>query len=259
MARRRFQVLLTSPVTWAAVVTIGALEWGVFAWFRPSLLPGAIAIVLGGLLLAAWPILFVRSDGFVRKLYALPASTTQELSLKLEALRADLAKVGCDQGLGQVDRLGEKFNTLCEILDRRMDAGELTYGRYRETGYQVYLSAIDNLNEVAIALTSVSSVDRDYIDNRLKEIVTSGGSGAVREREIETLEQRRSTHEDQLEKVANSLGKNETIMTALVNTATALADAKTTRGHAAMDADTALAALEELASRAGKYAAATRS
>ena len=45
----------------------------------------------------------------------------------------------------------------------------------------------------------------------------------------------------------------------LANTATALADTKTARGQASMDPETAIAELERLAKRIGKYALSTTS
>ena len=48
---------------------------------------------------------------------------------------------------------------------------------------------------------------------------------------------------------------NEAAMTTLTNTATALANVRVQSGHAQGDASTAIADLEALAARAGRYAA----
>ena len=48
---------------------------------------------------------------------------------------------------------------------------------------------------------------------------------------------------------------NEAAMTTLTNTATALANVRVQSGHAQGDASTAMADLEALAARAGRYAA----
>jgi len=250
---------MRSPLTWAALLVVLAVEWGIFAWFDPSPVTAFVAIVLGAGLLALWPFLLVRSRDFVRAQYQLPKQSNPEATLKLGGLRADLEKVGCGQGVEQLKRLRENFNTLGEVLERRLDSGELTYSRYLGTGHQVYLAAIDNLQEVAVALTSVSTIDPDYINSRLAELHESGNSSETLNREIESLEQRRLLLDQQTSKVSDLIAQNEAAMTALANTATALADAKTTRGRASMDAEEAMAELEQLATRAGKYAVATRS
>ena len=51
------------------------------------------------------------------------------------------------------------------------------------------------------------------------------------------------------------LADNEAAMTALANTATALANVRVQSGHAQGDASTAMADLEALAARAARYAA----
>ena len=51
------------------------------------------------------------------------------------------------------------------------------------------------------------------------------------------------------------LAANEAAMTALTNTATALANVRVQSGHAQGDASTAMADLEALEARAGPYAA----
>ena len=122
-----------------------------------------------------------------------------------------------------------------------------TVARYIGVAEQVYLNAIDNLREVYVALTAVSSIDAQYIDGRLRELHGNHGPDHAQQREAETLVERRKLLEEQLERVTNLMVDNEAMMTALDNTATKLADAKIGAGHATMDADTAMAELVRLA------------
>ncbi len=71
------------------------------------------------------------------------------------------------------------------------------------------------------------------------------------ERERATLERRREMRTTQRRKIAQLLAQNESALTALDRTTTALAAAPI--GKKPEDAEAAMAALEELADRAVKY------
>ncbi len=126
----------------------------------------------------------------------------------------------------------------------------MTYARYLSTAQQVYLAALENLREVAVAEQSVSAIDDDYINQRLEELVDQEDETATAERT--SLEDRRSLRETQEKKVADLLAQNESAMTLLDRTATALADAPI--GRQPQDAEAAMEALQEMADRASKYA-----
>ncbi|MGI9336039.1 MAG: hypothetical protein ACR2RL_23070 [Gammaproteobacteria bacterium] len=246
--------ITSHPATWLSLVTVGALEWGFFEWFRPGLIVAGGALVLGALLLAAWPVLLTRSAGFIAHITESSEVFGSAASSKLDELRRELEDAGSQQGLEQLDLLEHKLNTLTAVLTRRMNAGELTFARYLGSAEQVYLAALDNLHNVALALTSVRTIEPGYIDTRLAALAKrSSGDGSASE-EIASLEQRRTLLADQLEKVDRLLAQNEVAMTALDNTATALADTKTTKGHASVDPETAMRELEALAARVRDYA-----
>ena len=123
----------------------------------------------------------------------------------------------------QLQAIGEKRDNLVAVLGRRMDAGELTYARYQSTAQQVYLAVISNLREVAIARTSISAIDADYVDARLAELGAVDGPDA--QAETSSLEDRRALAATQEAKITYLLAQNELAMTLLDRTSTALADA----------------------------------
>lgn len=246
--------LLTYPLTWVAIATVIGLEWAFWQWFEPGLVAGALTAAMAAGLLALWAGLLVRSEAFAAHAFRVPDDVRQQQTEKLAQLEADLAKVDSKQGLDQLRILGQKIVSLTEVLERRMNAGELTFGRYLRTAEQVYYSTLDNLHEVAVTLTSVEGIDRGYIESRLAELHEHGPSEAP-PGTVENLEQRRALLEQQLAKVSQLLAQNETAMTVLDNTTAVLADTRMGRGHASMDAEAAMAALEELARRTGEYSA----
>ena len=168
------------------------------------------------------------------------------------ALKRDLDRLEDERPAYQLQAIGEKRDNLVAMLDRRLEAGELTYARYLSTAQQVYLAVISNLREVVVAIGSISTIDPDYIDNRLEELRAEGSVSA--EPEIRSLEDRRALATTQQAKATYLLAQNESAMTLLDRTSTALADAPI--GVAPQDAKAAMQALEELADRADKYASA---
>ncbi|MDX1431650.1 MAG: hypothetical protein R3286_04300 [Gammaproteobacteria bacterium] len=254
MIHRLGRQLATHPATWLMVATLAALEWGFVSWFQPSAVMLAAAAALGLVLVAAWPVLLLRSPAFLKRLYDPAPDADANRLLELESLAADLEQVHSEQGLEQLRLLGEKMESLRAVLERRLDRGELTFGRYLATAEQVYLSAVDNLHDIAVALTSVRTIDPDYIESRMKDLERLSRPGDDARRELETLEQRRTLRDQQLRRVSELFAQNEQAMTALANTAAALADVRIARGRASIDAEAAMAELEELARRTGSYA-----
>ncbi len=245
--------MLAHPATWVVGAAAGSLEWGFLTWFQPPWPMTLASLALTLALLVLWPALLVRSRSFALRYYGLPEAAGALAGLP--ELESELRRLDSTQGVSQLQLLGQKRDNFITVLGRRMDAGELTFARYLDTAEQVYGAAIDNLHEVAVTLASLSSIDREYIDTRVRALRSArAGPAELRARELETLRQRRSLHEQQLVKVAELFAQNEAAMTALDNTAAALVRARTRRGHATLDAEAAMAELEELASRAGRYA-----
>lgn len=255
---RRLSWGVMSPWSAAAFGVVALLEWLYFGAFQPSP-PMALAVLaLGAGSLALWLVFMLRSPELARRRY-LAAQEAQTARLpRLEQLDADLKQLNCPQGVDQLSQLRSKFDSMTGVLMRRLDAGELTYSRYLDTAEQVYLSAIDNLSDIAISLRSVSTIDAKTLDGRLAGLRGGAKPGAASQKEIETLEQRRSMLDRQVDKVAGLLVQNETAMTALDHAATALADARMGKGHASIELEQALMDLDQLARRATRYAAVSR-
>ena len=244
-----------SPLTVYPVV-LGALGGLAVFLLEPSLLLSLAAAGAATVGLGSWIVnYFVRRENYARRyLEDLHRFLEARTSQALENLEEDLDSLESSQGVAQLRMLGQKFDNLTEVLKRRLNASELTYGRYLGTAEQVYLSAVDNLRDVAVGLRSVSTIDPSYINKRLSELRKTENPTDEQKREGAALEQRNQLHDQQLKKVVNLLAQNELAMTMLDNTATALADIRTGKGQAAMNAEAAMAELELLVKRAGKYA-----
>jgi hypothetical protein len=238
------------PGTWGALLAVAALEGLFLWWFRP---PAAVVLMSTGaavLLAAAWIPCFARSQTFRAAIARTGQALDVQVVKRIQALEEDLRSLNAEHAVRQLRGLREKLQGLTGVVERRLNAGELAYGRYLGTAQQVYLSAVDNLHEVAVALRSKAAIDPVYIEKRLGELPANGAH-----EERETLLERHALLETQNDKVTQLLSQNETAMTALSNTAAALAAVRTERGHAKVDATTAMSELEQLASRARHFEA----
>jgi hypothetical protein len=254
---RFLRALLSFPLTWMVLLVTAVAEWGFFSWFQPSFIMSVAAAALGVALLLLWPVIVARAATFSSAYYDTPSRPTRDSPASLAELADELKQLGAPEGAQQMQKLAPLLDNLRAVLNRRLSAGELTYGRYLGAAEQVANSVVDNLRDVDVTLRSVRSIDAAGIAVRLKEL--RGGGGFVREeqrREIKSLEERATLVEKQNKRVAELLAQNESALTILVDVATAVANTETEAGRTGADAEAAMAELERLAKRAGRYAVA---
>jgi hypothetical protein len=244
-----WRAVVQYPATWLAIALVVVAVWAILAWFQPPTVMAVIVVVLGVIAVAVWPVAMSATGTLTRLQFEVPKLSDVDAN-GLAALEQELEALDDERPVHQLRAMRDKRNNLIDVLNRRLDAGELTYARYLTTAQQVYLSALDNLHEIAISLRSISTIDRDYIETRLAELHSQSSDSAQSERA--SIEGRLELLTSQEEKVARLLAQNESGMTAMDRTATALADAPI--GRTPEDAEAAMAALEELAQRTMKYA-----
>jgi len=243
--------VISYPPTWIAAVVLGATVWLVLTVLDPPGFLVVILIVLALVAAVAWPFTMSATGTLAKLQFEVPRVEEVDPA-EIAALRAELAPLADTQPTEQLEALLSKRQSLINVLQRRLDAGELTYARYLSTSQQVFASALDNLHEVAVASESISTIDESYIDRRLAELADDDSDAEAATRERDTLERRREMRTTQRRRIAQLLAQNESALTALDRTTTALADVPI--GKKPEDADAAMAALEELADRAAKYA-----
>jgi len=243
--------VVSYPPTWIAAVLLGATVWLVLTIIDPSGLFVAILIVLALLAIIAWPFTMSASGTLAKLQFEIPRVEEVDQE-EIAELRAQLEPLDDSQPTEQLDALLLKRQSLINVLRRRLDAGELTYARYLSTSQQVFSSALGNLHEVAVANESISTINETYIDRRLAELADDNSDVESAERERATLERRREMRTSQRRRIEQLLAQNESALTALDRTTTALAEVPI--GKKPEDAEAAMAALEELADRAVKYA-----
>ena len=254
--RPTWRAVATYPPTWVALAVLVGAVWAVVALVDPPTPLVVVLAALAGAGAVGWPLTMAATGTLDRLRFEIPRVREVDPA-ELEALAVELAALDDPQPAEQLAALRDKRATLVSVLDRRLQAGELTYGRYLATAQQVYTSALDNLREVAVASASVRSIDQTYIDRRLAELAEeSARAGAddaeAAERERATLVRRSELRAAQRSRIARFMAQNEAALTSLDRTTSALADVPI--GRHPSDVDAAMDALEELADRASMYA-----
>jgi hypothetical protein len=242
--------VLRYPPTWIAAGVTAASVWFLLTWFSPPLWLALLMLLIALGALAGW-VLTVSATGTIDHLRLIESLTGREDVVAVGRLEGELERLGAGQAVEQLRLLREKRDNLSLVLKQRMDAGELTYGRYAGSAQKVYEAAVEGLQEVAVALQSVSTIDVDYIDEQLAVLLSDDDDDVAGDVSA-SLAERKGMFEGQHQRVARLLAQNERSMTVIDRTATALADIPTGKRHTE-DADRAIAELEQLAERAGMY------
>lgn len=169
----------------------------------------------------------------------------------LKHLEDELSEIKNEQAVNQVLLFRRKYDNFQAILDRKLDTTELTYNRYLSIAEQVFLNGLDNLENAAIALKSISTINVDRIKNDIG-VLDKGPSKNNEARKVE-LNARLELHETQLNRVSELLLTNEKALTQLDQVAAKLANIDTRQNHAHVDMEDAMDELRLLIERAEGY------
>lgn len=157
-----------------------------------------------------------------------------------EARRDDLAL--------QADRLYARYGHVLSVLASKFDRAELTFDRSYRLVAEVALGAADNLNSMASLARGVAGVDADYARKRLAR-----GGATLTPDETEALRRRIDLVEGTEKRLADLAGRNEVILTALIDAAVGIARVETEQAQASVAAETALQDLRRFVDRAEQY------
>ena len=170
----------------------------------------------------------------------------------VKQLQDVLSDVDSKEGMKQFKRLADKFMTFNGLLKSKLKPGELTYSRYNAMAEQVYLGALDNLNDLANTLKGIQSIDERYIKKRLDDLSNPNDNEHTL-KEAQALKARLELLQKQREKVDFYLSQNEEAMTRMDEAIVAITELKTEDTRADMDLELAMTHLQEIASRAKDY------
>ena len=238
-----------SPVTiYPAVLgALGAISIAAFGVTATT-----IGIAIGGIALAFGGWLFEYlgrhqqySLAYLKRLHK---QMQQEREQKLAQIKSELESIKAPAAINQLQLFMSKFDNFKDILERKFSPQELTYGRYLGIAEQVFLAGLDNLDSYYLAIKSVSAVDIDNLQQKIRHADEHHQSV-----EIDALKKRLVIYQQQLKKVEELKQQNEIALTELDHVTTKLANVQTQKGMADIDMDLAMEELSRMAHRAEKY------
>jgi hypothetical protein len=158
-----------------------------------------------------------------------------------------------EQGIEQLNGIQIKYANVRELLEMKLRTGEITFGRFLGAAEQVSLSVLDNLKRVVSILKSAASIEPDKIGKRLAALSEKKEKSREDLAQEEALNQRLALWEEQLGKVERLIANNEKAMTEMEQVSATVAEWQTDGRFAAVDFESAIAQLHELALRAHEY------
>lgn len=169
----------------------------------------------------------------------------------LKHLTTDLKAINNEQALQQVTLFRDKYDNFNAILDKKLDVTELTYNRYLTIAEQVFLNGLDNLENAAMALKSISTIDLNRINNELEKLLKDKSKDS--QERINELSTRLALRDNQLKRVNDLLLVNERALTQLDHVSTKIANIDTKQNRAHVDMEDAMEELSRLIARAENY------
>lgn len=234
-----------------------------------TVLFGASTIVtgmaIGGLAVGAgsWAVnYFLRKDSFLRHhLMKLQAQSERKMKSVLKILETNLknsafqedAKEHANQALQQFALIQQSFENFRQILSEKLDSKEITFNRFLMTGEQVNLAVLDNLQSVATRLKSISTIDPEYIQNRMMALQKLKKKERADEDEAKTLILRQTLRDEQMSKVNELLTYNEEALTQLAKANAAIVEMRGLGRGSSVELSEATGELEVIAKRAKNF------
>ena len=229
---------------WLVGASIGAIPVGILT----AILLGTgvgIPIIGGALLLGggtwAWKRYF-KGDKFLDYYRDhLRQLLDEDTERRRHELQRSLEAYGNKHACEQLEQFQTKIKVFIEILNVKFpDKNQLTYNRYYTIAQEVFLSGIDNLNEVLLIHKTLDAIDMDYIERSLQRLERREQDNATK-RELDSLLQSKQQYLDQQQDIKNLMAQNEEALGKLDEAIVQVQDIKRSannEGHLDMEAST---------------------
>ncbi len=169
----------------------------------------------------------------------------------LQDVESSLREIHSAQGLKQLELFKSKYANFVAVLERKLESNELTFHRYLTIAEQVYLGGLDNLENAALAMKSVSAIDVDHVQKELQRLHDQHTDAA--KKQVEQLRTRMHLKESQSLRASALLLENEQALTQLDHVAAKISAIQTRQGRAQVDLDDAMLELQRLITRTEDY------
>lgn len=242
---------------WFVGASIGAIPVGILT----AILFGTgvgIPIIGGALLLGggtwAWK-RFFNGDKFLDTYRDhLRQRLDEDTEHRRHELERSLEEYGNKHACEQLEQFQAKIKVFIEILDLKFpDKNQLTYNRYYTIAQEVFLSGIDNLNEVLLIHKTLDAIDMDYIERSLQRVEKREQDNATK-RERNSLMQSKQQYLDQQEDIKNLMAQNEEALGKLDEAIVQVQEIKrSVNNEAQLDMEASMEQLHRLAQQSYKF------
>lgn len=235
--------LVVYPV---AVTALGVLFGSIFDFGLLATIP-----IVGGAIVSAgsyfWNVVANGSENANAYIQAYRLELEEQLRQTLEGLKKELDEIGHQEAHKQVSLFQKKYSVFKEVLNKKMEVGELTYNRYLSIAEQVFLGGLDNIENAALALRSVSTIDTNRIQTELSKL---SNDDSLKKNELTS---RLRLHDEQIQRAQQLLLENETALTQLDLVTSKIANINTKQQRAEIDLEDAMKELRRLIERTESY------
>ncbi|MCX6334154.1 MAG: hypothetical protein NT092_07590 [Bacteroidia bacterium] len=242
---------------WLVGASIGAIPVGILT----AILLGTgvgIPIIGGALLLGggtwAWKRFFKGDRFFDKYRDHLRQLLDEDTERRRNELQQSLEAYGNKHACEQLEQFQTKIRVFMEILDMKFpDKNQLTYNRYYTIAQEVFLSGIDNLNEVLLIHKTLDAIDMDYIERSLQRLDRQEQNAATK-REQNSLLQSKQQYQNQQQDIKNLMAQNEEALSKLDEAIVQVQDIKrSTNNEGQFDMETSMEQLHRIAQQSYKF------
>lgn len=158
------------------------------------------------------------------------------------------AKEHAEQCLDQLNMSKEKFQAFTDLLNRKLNQGELTYNKFLISAEHTYLGMLDNLNKVVEIFAGVKAIDLAYVEKKLKAMKNQSNMVDADYEEQKQLEKRKALYMEGLSDINKLITENEKALTTMNEAMLAISKVKMMKGQTDVpELKDALENLEEIA------------
>jgi hypothetical protein len=242
---------------WFVGASIGAIPVGVLT----AILFGTgfgVPIIGGALLLGggtwAWKRFFKGDKFYESYRIHLRQLIDEDTERRRNELQKALDAYGNKRAGEQLEQFQTKIKVFIEILDLKFpDKNQLTYNRYYTIAQGVFLSGIDNLNEVLLIHKTLDAIDIEYIERSLLRVEKLPPDEATK-RERNSLLQSRQQYLDQQQDIKNLMAQNEEALSKLDEAVVQVQDIKrSANNEARLDMEASMEQLHRMAQQSYKF------
>jgi hypothetical protein len=242
---------------WFVGASIGAIPVGILT----AILLGTgigVPIIGGALLLGggtwAWK-RFFKGDTFVDNYRDhLRKQIDEDTERRRNDLQQSLDAYGNKHAGEQLEQFQNKIKVFIEILDMKFpDKNQLTYNRYYTIAQEVFLSGIDNLNEVLLIHKTLDAIDIDYIERSLQRL-DRREQDATAKKERSSLLLSKQQYLDQQQDIKNLMAQNEDALSKLDEAIVQVQDIKrSANNESQLDMEASIEQLHRMAQQSYKF------